>query len=127
MGRTPCSPWSSSNGASPGSAWRTNMNVSDLPRADRYAYLNRVPSWGGFELDGLERMADGTLGLTRAPQPVATLGPASDPALAPADSRPAGVAESHGDVYTSDPAGHRVSRINPCLSQPEDLPYTGGR
>jgi phage tail-like protein len=107
------------------------MSARDLPRADRYAYLNREPAWAGFELTGLERQPDGTLCLTRAPRPVAMIGPVPDPVPGPGpgpvDSRPAGLAEVHGDVYVSDPAGHRVRHVNPCLTAPAPLPCAGGR
>jgi len=107
-------------------------------RAVRYIYLNRDPSWSGFDLTGLERLDGGPLSLVRAPRPIGTIGTttmngATTPAGAgggadtgPAPG-PAGVAIDGGDIYASDPAAHRVSRSNPCLAQPEPLPCAGGR
>jgi hypothetical protein len=100
--------------------------MSEPRRADRFAYLNNDPAWAGFDLTRLERLPGGALGLTRAPRPVGDIGLVPAPAVPPAFDGPAGVVEAGGDLYASDPAAHRVSRLNACLARPEPLPCVGG-
>jgi phage tail-like protein len=77
-----------------------------------YRYLNRGNRWLDFTWDGLELTADGALQLTALP--IATP-PVTIPPDTPAPDAPAGVAVvPGGDVYISDPAGHRVLLVDGC-------------
>jgi phage tail-like protein len=114
--------------------------MSDPLRVVGYTYLNRDPPWAGFDLTRLERLGDGSLVLTRAPLPVEDVGLTPPDGAAPASAGagtgdgsradpaagPAGVAVDRGDLYSSDPGAHRVSRFNRCLPQPEPLPCISG-
>jgi phage tail-like protein len=77
-----------------------------------YRYLNRGNRWQDFTWDGLELTAGGSLQLSTLPiaAPAVTI-----PADTPAPDAPAGVVVvPGGDVYISDPAGHRVLLVSGC-------------
>lgn len=79
---------------------------------DDYRYLNRGSSWPDFSWVGLELTADGALQLSALP--IATP-PVAMAASVPVPDGPAGLAVAPGgDVYLSDPAGHRVLVADGC-------------
>src|SRR6266567_4314945 len=94
----------------------------------RFQYLNVDAVWPAFQLHNLEIGADGSLSLARVPRLLAPIGVPADPTQSASSS--AGVSISGiavtgvGDddcdctTFVSDPAQHRVWRIDGCTGEP---------
>src|SRR3954452_19251073 len=82
------------------------MTNPDYPQT-QFMHLNVENSWPGFRFERLETGRDGELILARVPKIDARLGelPANETAIA----GPAGIGvDLAGNVYFSDPVGHRI-------------------
>jgi phage tail-like protein len=87
-------------------------------------YLNRENRWLGFEQRGLE-LKDGRFSLASLPLFETTL--TDELAKLPAPDGPAGLAVGDdGTIYFTDPAQHRVLRINSCDGETSAAPCLGG-
>jgi phage tail-like protein len=86
-------------------------------------YLNLDLDWPGFTLVNLDKHADGSLTLAQRPALIATVD-VDAPQDAPVSSLlavPAGIAVTPDcgcDLYISDPAQHRIWRIDSCVGTP---------
>jgi phage tail-like protein len=91
--------------------------MDDRPR---HRFLNGDGRWPSFEWVGLELQPDGALALEPLPR---VLGPPVAPLAHPPDGGQAGIAvAAGGDVYMSDPEGHRIRRFAACdPASPADL------
>ncbi len=90
-----------------------------------FLYLNRDNRWLDFTWAGLELGADGTLTLTSLPRLEApTLQSLAD---LPAPAGPAGIAiAADGTIYFSDPARHRLRRLDACDGSLAPVDCVGG-
>jgi phage tail-like protein len=92
---------------------------------NNFLYLNRDSHWPGFQWEGLELRSDGALQLFSVPLLIGAL-PAELAALQTPDG-PAGIAVAvDGTIYFSDPAGHRLFKIDACDAMLAPLPCLGG-
>jgi len=98
------------------------MHASDL---DKFFTLNRDNRWRDFQWHGLELSDDGSLQLASLPSLVDPM-PGTISNL-PEPDGPAGIALTpDGSLYFSDPAGHRVLKIEACDGSKKILPCVGG-
>ncbi|MFN0147233.1 MAG: phage tail protein [Dehalococcoidia bacterium] len=94
--------------------------LADAPPG--YLFLNTGAGWPSLHddwVEGLAQTPEGALELLRVPGDFAVVGPAAgvETGLLPSG----GIAiDADGDIYLSDPAGHRVWRV-PCAGQPYPL------
>ncbi|HBY98944.1 MAG TPA: phage tail protein I [Chloroflexi bacterium] len=93
--------------------------------AVNFFYLNRDNRWLDFHWVGLELDKDGTLRLESLPLLEGDLPQGLEELPAPAG--PAGIAVGpDGAIYFSDPAGHRVLRVDRCDQSLAPVPCLGG-
>jgi phage tail-like protein len=94
--------------------------------ANNFSYLNRAGRWPDFEWRGLELRADGALRLCALPRLEGASPDELGDALAP--DGPAGiVVAADGSIYFSDPAGHRILRIDGCDGELDSVRCLGGQ
>jgi phage tail-like protein len=90
-----------------------------------FIYLNRDNGWPLFHWSGLELGNDGTLRLDSVPILQGDLPP--ELAALPSPTEPAGTAVGpDGTVYFSDPAHHRLLKIDACDGTQLPIPCVGG-
>ena len=91
-----------------------------------FYYLNRDNRWPDFQWEGLELRPDGALQLFSVPLLEGEL--ASEIEKLEASSGPAGIAvDIDGTIYYSDPAAHRLLKIDGCDSKLGPVPCIGGK
>jgi phage tail-like protein len=92
--------------------------------ANNFSYLNRDGRWPNFQLQGLELGADGALRLHALPRLESRL--PSELSTAEAPKGPGGIAVAvDGTIYFSDPAGHKLLRIDGCDREVTEVPCVG--
>src|SRR5688500_16488932 len=103
--------WSERTGRSPGSGPRADM-MDDA----RFDYLDLDPDGPLLQASNLERLPDGSLTLTRVPLLVDILrnDGAATTAAGVGAAGLAVVDDCSGNVFVSDPAGHRVWLFDAC-------------
>ncbi|ABA58327.1 Phage tail protein [Nitrosococcus oceani ATCC 19707] len=91
-----------------------------------FSVLNRDNEWPDFQWEGLELLQDGTLRLYSIPLLKEKL-PEEIEAIAPSRA-PAGITvDLDGTVYFSDPAAHRLLKIDGCNSELKTVPCIGSK